>query len=174
MMQSPILHADPSTSSEQPKGISSIADLVRLHGRLEFEYDEAICQRDRLTRDICLSNEEPLRISEMTPQIFRERHSLAIQAVPAGRPNTARRFMAKLDSKAVEAYRDMELRVRHLQDRMSEVEREILERRPATRSGAICKLRFISACLIDTVELDQDYFAYLVEECAEVLDTAAT
>lgn len=148
---------------------TSLAELIRLHGALEAELDAATVRRGQIARSVYL------RTDAATPpplslQVFRERRSLAADALKPGMALFARRFVSRLDERAAAALQEIERRSQELHGQMAVAEEEILSRRPANPAEAIAKLHFIAACLIDSQELEQDYFAYLVGECAEVLE----
>ncbi len=156
----------PLAGNRRPAQLST---LVRRHAALEAGCATALARRDQLSKAVCARATPASRLTDLSLADFRERRSLVAGAIHAGLATSARDFVARLTARETRELQLIERRLARLQYRLQETEREILERRPATVEGAVAKLRFISACLIDSQDLDQDHFAYLVEECAEVL-----
>ncbi|GAA0291334.1 hypothetical protein [Rhodovulum strictum] len=63
----------------------------------------------------------------------------------------------------------IESRIMLLKYQMQELENAILETRPTNARDASTKLKFMVALLMSATHFEKDYFAYLVEECAEVV-----
>jgi hypothetical protein len=53
---------------------------------------------------------------------------------------------------------------------MRELEDRILQAVPTCLEDVSAKLKFAVALMLDGQEIETDYFAWLVEECAQVMD----
>ena len=92
--------------------------------------------------------------------------------LPENFPVQKRRFVLNGRTRFLEELERIERTTKVIQLRMRELEAEILEHTAATFDEAITKMRFIVGLLLDGQEIDQYYFAFQLEECAEVLCSA--
>lgn len=70
----------------------------------------------------------------------------------------------------LEELEEHEAKISLLRYHLQVLEQRILELRPPDADNALKKLKFISALVIDGKEFDMDYFAYLIQECAETCE----
>lgn len=70
----------------------------------------------------------------------------------------------------LERLEEHDVKISLLQYHLEMLERRILETRPQDSDNALKKMKFIASLIIDGHDLDVDYFAYLIQECAEVCE----
>ncbi|MBW7921573.1 MAG: hypothetical protein H3C51_05665 [Rubellimicrobium sp.] len=164
-----------------------IGDLIAEYTYVETLCEEAIARLEELTRKyysikLCRSADEMVAVksgeiiprSEMSAsdipfKDFRHLYRLAEKLVPDGLPNANRRFTINACSLDFIEIDDLENTIMAHQSRMNLVEQEILDTPPLTPVAAVEKLKFMSVLMLDNHNLEVDYFAYLVEECAHVI-----
>lgn len=175
-----------------------LRDLVRMYENLERYCDDALGHQDNLvsriyrqpyvTRDsqsVTNLNSDLADCTDYTPGTDHERlghfirtrspadyrklASVARRRVPQNLTNAKARFIHGAASEDLEEIEQSEVLVQLLQFQMKEVEHKILDHVPVGLSETVAKLQFIASLLIEGSEMDTDYFAYQVEECARVL-----
>lgn len=175
-----------------------IRDRVMDYDRLERHCDEVLERQDKLARQMYRRAEDmgdatreeglgelaagvvttnsgelkmrsDLRFGDISPDNFRQLARVAKTSVPQNFTIGKKRFILNACSLELGEIEDCELEVRILQFRMKEIEQNILEHVPVGLDEIISKLRFLVGLMLDGVEIDTDYFAYQVEECADVL-----
>ena len=110
-----------------------------------------------------------MSISDIPFKDFQQLHRLAQTVVPGGLPNANRRFVMNACSPSFVEIEDLEEMIKLYRYRMSIIEHEILDFVPTSASAAVSKLQFMSSLMLDGGNLEVDFFAYLVEECALVI-----
>jgi hypothetical protein len=153
----------------------TVSALVAQYDELESACEKAIGQQEQLARrlyaerteDLCTGTSMP--ISDIAFGEFRHMHELARKVVPDGLPNASRRFMMKAQSPGLAEIEDLEETIRLCRCRMGIYEQDILNLAPASAQDAAVKLKFMASLMLDGGNLEVDFFAYLVEECAFVI-----
>ena len=92
-----------------------------------------------------------------------------MRSLPPGLPHATRALIGCSAGEAA-ALSGFDLRLARLGGDCARLEAEILEQRPESGREAVAKLQLLTACLIDGQELELGHFAYLVAECADVLE----
>lgn len=169
---SPPLHVQPLAEPALPQ---TVAALVARYEEVEALCEKAIESQERLARQIYAQHSEgppsgrTAAISDIAFAEFRQMHALARKLVPVGLPNASRRFVTKAGAPGLVEIEDMEETIRQYRCRMSVIEQEILNLAPASVQDAAAKLTFMACLMLDGGNLEVDFFAYLVEECAFVI-----
>jgi len=117
---------------------------------------------------------EDLSITDIAFHDFQRLRDLAQKVVPNGLPNAHRRFVLKACSPEMVAIEDLEETIKLYRYRLGIIEQEILDHKPLTTLQSAAKLKFMSSLMLDGVDIEHDYFFYLVEECALVIEKAET
>lgn len=162
-------------SSMETASTQTVSALVAHYDEVESVCEKAIGLQEQLARrfyaarteDLCTG--ESLPIGEIAFGEFRRMHDLAQKVVPEGLPNASRRFMMQARSPDLVEIEDLEESIRLCRCRMGILEHDILNLTPASAQDAAVKLKFMSSLMLDGGNLDVDFFAYLVEECAFVI-----
>jgi hypothetical protein len=110
-----------------------------------------------------------MSISDISFKDFQQLHRLAQTVVPNGLPNASRRFVLNACTPAFVEIEDLEEMIKLYRYRMSIIEQDILDHTPTSSAEAVTKLKFMSSLMLDGGNLEVDFFAYLVEECAFVI-----
>jgi hypothetical protein len=153
----------------------TVSALVAQYDEVEGVCEKAIGLQEQLARTIYAQRTEDLctgatlPISAVAFGEFRHMHDLARRVVPEGLPNASRRFVMKARSPGLVEIEDLEETIRLARCRMGILEQDILNLTPASAQDAAVKLKFMSSLMLDGGNLDVDFFAYLVEECAFVI-----
>ena len=113
-----------------------------------------------------------MTVSDIPYKDFRVLNRLAKNVVPGGLPGANRRFMINACTPEFVDVEAVEAEVQSLRALMTQIEHQVLDLVPATASDGVAKLKFMSSLMLDGVECEVDYFAYLVEECAFVIGDA--
>jgi len=111
-------------------------------------------------------------ISDIPFAEYRNLLRKAQKLVPNGLPNSNRRFVINTEPAELEEVEELEQTITMYKFHMGCVERDILESVPRDALESLAKLRFVAYLLLDGHEIEQDYFAYLVEECALIAETS--
>lgn len=134
------------------------------HRETEAETDQvALDSGEMVARD-------SLTITDLSFQDFKQLSDLAKRVVPEGLPNAHRRFVLKACSPEMVAIEDLEEMIKLYRYRMGVAEQDILDHRPTSILEATAKLRFMSSLMLDGLDIKHDYFFYLVEECAMIIE----
>jgi len=164
----------------------SISDLIRDFEVLERHCNDALTRQERLSRAIFAGRTLP-RISEeafdSAPQAtdagkmtgrpfgeFRGAVELAQKCIRNALPLTTRRFIENLDRPEGCEIENLGAEIARLQSEMRLLETQILQCLPQCLEDVSAKLKFVVSLMLDSHEIETDYFAFLVEECAEVMD----
>jgi hypothetical protein len=117
------------------------------------------------------ATEQPALVStaDMPYEEFREVAKLANKVVQKHMPMATNRFMRQAGPTQIDAIENMEIDIGVVRQHMTNVEVQILDTVPKTTDDIAAKLKFMSMLMLDGNDMEVDYFAYLVEECAEVL-----
>ena len=108
--------------------------------------------------------------SSMSFSDFKNLNRLARDIAPGRLPNAMRRTVVYGNRSAFSQLEVLERQIEGYQFEMRELEQKILDEPPCSPAEAIAKLKFISSLILDGAEIDIDYFAYTVEECAYILN----
>ena len=132
-------------------------------------------QRETETDTVALDSGEmvardTLTITDLSYTDFKQLSDLAKRVVPEGLPNAHRRFVLKACSPEMVAIEDLEEMIKLYRYRMGVAEQDILDHRPTSILEATAKLRFMSSLMLDGLDIKHDYFFYLVEECAMIIE----
>ena len=111
-----------------------------------------------------------LKLSDIAFGDFRDMADMAARVVPGGFPISTKRFILNVCSAEFEDIEVIETEIRLLKSQMADLERKIMNATPDNIIEATRKLKFMVAMMLDGTEIEQDYFAYLVEECADIID----
>ena len=111
-----------------------------------------------------------LKLSDIDFGDFREMADMAARVLPSGFPISTKRFILNACSAEFEDIEGIESEIRLLKSQMADLERKIMNATPDNIIEATRKLKFMVAMMLDGTEIEQDYFAYLVEECADIID----
>lgn len=111
-----------------------------------------------------------VKLSDIEFGDFREMADMAARVVPSGFPISTKRFILNACSAEFEEIEVIENEIRLLKSQMADLERKIMNATPENIIEATRKLKFMVSMMLDGTEIDQDYFAYLVEECADIID----
>jgi hypothetical protein len=149
----------------------TVATLIAQYEKVEGLCEKAIERQEGLARQIYA---EPARGDDPAPSEigfgeFRQMHALARKVVPGGLPNASRRFVMKARAPGVVEIEELEETIRLCRGRMTAIEQDILNLAPASVEDATAKLKFMASLMLDGGNLEVDFFAYLVEECAFVI-----
>jgi hypothetical protein len=115
--------------------------------------------------------EHPALVStaDMPYEEFHEVAKLANKVVPKHMPMATNRFMRQAGSAQIDAIENLEIDIGVVRQHMTNVEVQILDTVPKSTDDIAAKLKFMSMLMLDGNDMEVEYFAYLVEECAEVL-----
>jgi hypothetical protein len=164
----------------------SMSDMIRMFEALETQCDEALTRQERLSRAVFAGRTLP-RLSEdaaataphapdagrMTGRPFGEFRGaveLAQKCIRNALPLTTRRFIENLDRPEGSEIESLEAEITRLQSEMRILEIQILQYLPQCLEDISAKLKFVVSLMLDGQEIETEYFAFLVEECAEVMD----
>ena len=162
----------------------TLAELIARHNYMEKLCEDALTEQDELARSFYSANSgmshsdlveiktgqfelrNQLSISDLAFDDFKQMNQLAKQVVPQGLPNASRRFMVNACTPEFAQIEYLEETIKIYRFRMSTIEQEILESIPASKGEAVAKLKFMANLMVDGGDIEIDYFAYLVDECA--------
>ena len=161
----------------------SISDLIRMFEALEKQCDDALTRQERLSRavfagltlqrmseDAAATGPDSGRMTGRPFGEFRGAVELAQKCIRNALPLTTRRFIENLDRPGGAEIEILEAEVTRLQSEMRMLETQILQYLPQCLEDVSAKLKFVVSLMLDGQEIETDYFAFLVEECAEVMD----
>lgn len=115
-----------------------------------------------------------MSISDISFKDFKQLHRLAQSVVPGGLPKASRRFVVNACTPGFVEIEDLEETIKLYRYRMSIIEQDILDHVPTSAREAVAKLNFMSSLMLDGGNIEIDFFAYLVEECAFVIASKMT
>jgi len=170
----------------------NLRKAIQYFSEIESRCDDAIQEQDNLIRQITRRLPEdaieapgvdeyiPLTISkdvrtslkgsDLPFDEFREVALLANKVIKNQMPMATKRFMSQAGRQEVDRIEDLEVDISSLRQQMRDVELQILNHTPRTAEEVARKLKFMTALMLDGGEIEVDFFAYLVEEAADVLE----
>jgi len=111
-----------------------------------------------------------LKASEMPFEEFHEVAGLANKVLQKQMPMATKRFMSQAGRLEIDQIEQLEAGISSLRQLMRDVELQILNHTPQSADEVAMKLKFMAALMLDGGEIEVDFFAYLVEESAEILE----
>ena len=164
----------------------SISDQIRALETLERQCDDAMTRQERLSRAV-FAGPAPRRMADaqvngqpyetdsgrMTGRSFGEFRGaveLAQKCIRNALPLTTRRFIENLDRPEGSEIEMLESEITRLKSEMHRMESQILHSLPQSLEDVSAKLKFVVSLMLDGQQIETDYFAFLVEECAEIMD----
>lgn len=111
-----------------------------------------------------------LNASDLPYEDYRQVAELANKVIAKQMPMATKRFMSQAGRHEIDQIEDLEAEIEHLRQMMRNVEMQILNQTPWTVEEVVAKLKFVTALMLDGGEVEIDFFVYLVEECACVLE----
>ena len=174
---------------EEPSPAPTIYSLIERYDYTENLCEEAIGREEEVARqlyatrntaaapgkDLVEAKSGDLRpraemsISDIPFKDFQQLHRLAQTVVPGGLLNASKRFVMNACSPNFVEIEDLEEMIKLYRYRLSIIEQAVLDFVPSSASEAVAKLKFMSSLMLDGGNLEVDFFAYLVEECALVI-----
>lgn len=165
----------------------ALSEKIAQYDYLEHLLEDLIVEQETLSRQFYAKHREAetdqvaldsgemvardsLTITDLSFQDFKQLSDLAKRVVPEGLPNAHRRFVLKACSPEMVAIEDLEEMIKLYRYRMGVAEQDILDHRPTSILEATAKLRFMSSLMLDGLDIKHDYFFYLVEECAMIIE----
>ena len=165
----------------------ALSEKIAQYDYLEHLLEDLIAEQETLSRQFYskqteigavpvaaqsgdLVEREDLELTDIAFSDFQHLSDLAKRVVPNGLPNAHRRFVLKACSPELVAIEDLEEMIKIYRYRMGIAEQDILDHRPTTILEATAKLRFMSSLMLDGLDIKHDYFFYLVEECAMIIE----
>lgn len=172
----------------------TIFSLIEQFDYVETLCEEALTRQDELARqyyvaqqgNVALASDlvevktgglrerADMSISDMSFKEFKQLHRLAQSVVPGGLPKASRRFVVNACTPGFVEIEYFEETIKLYRYRMSIIEQDILDHVPVSAQEAVAKLNFISSLMLDGGNIEVDFFAYLVEECAFVIASKMT
>ena len=101
---------------------------------------------------------------------FSQRVFVARRIRPTSAASAKRQLATSMSLKEVREIQKLDERIRSQRLEMGRLEQSILEMTPSDCVGAIKKLGFVARLMLDSVDLEVDYFAYQIEECVAFLE----
>ncbi|WP_444464651.1 hypothetical protein [Rhodobacter capsulatus] len=164
-----------------------LSEKIAQYDYLEHLLEDLIVEQETLSRQFYAKQKETaadpvalasgevvardeLTITDISFDDFQQLSDLAKRVVPNGLPNAHRRFVLKACSPEMVAIEDLEEMIKLYRYRMGVAEQDILDHRPTSILEATAKLRFMSSLMLDGLDIKHDYFFYLVEECAMIIE----
>jgi hypothetical protein len=146
-------------------------DLIRLVSRRMHGTVDVTGDADAM---LPLSPQDGCRTSIIATDLpfseYRRIAALANTRVGPQMPMATMRFISQAGRSEIDVIEDLEAEITELRRLMTEVEALILENVPRSAEDATSKLKFMTGLMLDGGEIEFDYFAYIVAECAEVID----
>lgn len=110
-----------------------------------------------------------IKFSDITPEDFRKLAEAARKNIHRGSPMGKKRYILNACSLELSEIDEIEIEIMVFQMNMKEIEGLEMDHVPTSVNEVIAKMRFIVGLMLDGMEFDGDYFAYHIEECADVL-----
>lgn len=101
---------------------------------------------------------------------YRKIAALAVDRIGKQMPMATMRFINQAGNSEVDTIEDLEAEIMELRRLMRNIEEMILEQTPLSARDATTKLKFMTGLMLDGGEIEIDLFAYVVAECAEVIE----
>ncbi|OCX63080.1 hypothetical protein BFP70_12755 [Thioclava sp. SK-1] len=141
--------AKPNPVDQLPLG-----ELIR-----RYDYMEDLCDRV-ISEQQAAINAHQQRVSEDNLKQMMRNEDGQADAVPVS--------MTKLAE-----IEELETEIRIYRYQLETLESVIYETEPTNMPEALAKLRFISRLVVDGVEFEADFFAFMIEECADIAEISA-
>jgi hypothetical protein len=181
-------------ASDEQTAPQTISSLIEQFDYVEKLCEEALTRQDELARQyyaaqqgsVALASDlvevktgdmrvrADMSISDISFKNFKQLHRLAQSVVPGGLPKASRRFVVNACTPGFVEIEDLEEMIKLYRYRMSIIEQDILDHVPYSAQEAVAKLNFMSSLMLDGGNIEIDFFAYLVEECAFVIASKMT
>lgn len=115
-------------------------------------------------------NRTTINATDLPFSEYRKIAAMANTRVGPQMPMATMRFISQAGRSEIDMIEDLEAEVIELRRLMTEIEALVLENVPRSAEDATAKLTFMTGLMLDGGEIEFDYFAYIVAECAEVID----
>ena len=137
----------------------------------------ALAETDPLIDMLIADRVAPRAVSRAAPlppgfADFRRAMSLLHRAGEADRPVAARTIAANLSPGDAARINALQAATAREAETLAEIEQEALLTPPSSAPEATSKLRFLSSLMLSGGSVEVDYFAWLVDECASVIQEA--
>lgn len=195
--QSKILDlGDQFEASITPTVPMNLKSAISCFVSIEAKYDQAVQDQDALIRGVTRripvpktphEAKDPLVPLTLSPTTqaefrtpglpyaeFRKAAEVANKVIEKQMPMATKRFMSQAGRYEIDQIEQLEVNITILRQHMRNVELQIMSYTPRSSMDVVLKLKFLTALMLDGGEVETDYFAYLIEECAEVLENDAT
>lgn len=182
--------------SSPPDVPMSLKSAISYFSDIEAKYDQAIQDQDVLIREInqriprtnvsdgaqgllvpmmlTPTARSEFHASDLPYDEFRKMAELANKVVKKQMPMATKRFMSQAGRYEIDQIEQLEANITILRQHMRNVELQIMNHTPRSGLDVALKLKFLAALMLDGGEVEMDYFAYLIEECAEILEDDVT
>ncbi|HDR28184.1 hypothetical protein [Rhodovulum sp.] len=130
--------------------------------------------RDAPGRSAGVAEAAPSGAAPLSPARIVRRGTLARSVIGPDLPLRGKNVVLNGSDAELQELDAIESRIMLLKYQMQDLERTILETRPIHARDASTKLKFMVALLMSAPHFEKDYFAYLVEECAQVVGAQPT
>ena len=179
------------SKSKEPQPMN-LRKTIQYFSDIENRCDDAIQEQDTLIRQITRRLPEEtlkspsgneyipltapndvrtsLKGSDLPYDEYREVAQLANKVIKNQMPMATKRFMNQAGRQEVDRIEYLEVDISSLRQQMRDIEIQILNHTPKTAGEVAQKLKFMAALMLDGGEIEVDFFAYLVEEAADVLE----
>jgi hypothetical protein len=156
--------------------LKSVSDQIRDYEAMEKQCDDLLSRQDALRQAIFgrVPADAPFRMTDRPFEEFRGAVDMAQKCIHRALPLSTRRFLENLDTSEMSQIERIEQQIADLRRDMQRQEETIMEYLPRSLEDVSAKLKFVVSLMLDGQEIETDYFAYLVEECAEVMDGSIT
>ncbi|SIS77145.1 hypothetical protein [Phaeovulum vinaykumarii] len=138
---------------EGPYAQLPLTEIIARHQFIEHQCDTILAEQEDLSRAYYA------RIGRA--------HSEAMKAAE-GRTTLPRLFHDPAAPELLEI-EELEGEIRIYRFQLQTVQNVIFETEPQTVNEAVAKLKFLSRAMADGVDFEVDYFAYMIEECADII-----
>jgi len=177
--------------TEAPQSMD-IKKAIQYFSKIEDQCDIAIQEQDFIIRNITRRlpdtkeafktsasyvplmlepcNRVVQKVSDLPYTEFRQVAQLANKVLDQQMPMATKRFMHQASPEEIEEIEQLEVDITSLRQRMRDIEILILNQVPKNADEVAMKLKFLAALMLDGGEIELDYFAYIVEESAEILE----
>jgi hypothetical protein len=166
----------------------SIAALLQDYATLENECDIAISTMERLSQTLVLDLiNAPQSIGQTTELTgletncdkevsFRQvrfRARFADTALSRALPLKRKRVLLSVLGSGFDDIESLRAKIEVLRARLLAVESDIYNATPTCVRDSVQKIRFLTAILLNGDDLDVDFYAFLVDECAQIIEFSA-
>ncbi|MER5170196.1 hypothetical protein [Thioclava kandeliae] len=153
-MQNAVNFQTTGVPQAERKDTKSLIELIR-----RYDYIEGLCDR--------VLTEQQAKMSRYHQMISEERIKSALRGtmdIPE-RPPVHTSETAEIE--------ELETEVRIYRYQLNTLESVIYETEPSNLKEALAKLRFIARLVVDGVEFESDFFAFMIEECTDIAEMSA-